>query len=482
MLDNKINSLERWQEAMINFVPQVPGGLPEHRMGVHWIADQVRESDKDYMRKLRPPVTKIVNPSRDRVAEAFSWTDPFGHVALRYHPISEQQAELQRDPVGLAKAHAAYWINQIGTTYREFDRKRLAVMGINEPTIHTAEQAKRVALYTEVWLNELRPHNIQSYVFNFSVGWPREVNGRIVWDEFTYLEPLINATNSLGGIHEYWYPKVTSGWNSYGNRVSRCPMKIRFVIGECGYTRQLAELPQPWGWNGNIGAAEYARQLWEYHDLVDPNRVLAILPFTTSFGGMEWANKDTGPAHADILAQKKKFSWPNPWPKFDGTIPEPPPTSKQYKLVWPKLPRITQWFGKPHSGLDVGIVVGTPLYAMWDGVVAMVDTDTQNPNGGYGLYIRITHEELNFDCFFAHCSDVKVKIGDRVKRGQLVALSGNTGNSTGPHLHWEVRLRERTADGKLGGYRRNVGPFTRGQVDPLGFVWALDAEYGHEER
>jgi len=482
MLDNKISSLERWQEAMINFVPPVTGGLPEHRMGVHWIADQVRESDKDYMRKLRPPVTKIVNPSRDRVAEAFSWTDPLGHVALRYHPISEQQAELERDPVGLAKAHAAYWISQLNTTYKEFTRSKLYVMGINEPTIHTTEQAKRVALYTEVWLHELRPHSIRSYVFNFSVGWPREVDGRIVWDEFLYLEPLINATNSFGCVHEYWYPKVTSGWNSYGNRISRCPMKIRFVIGECGYTRQLAELPQPWGWNGNISAGDYARQLWEYHDLVDPNRVFAILPFTTSFGGSEWASKDTGPAHADILAQRKKFAWSVPWPKFEGVTPEPPPVEKQYKLVWPKLPRITQWYGKPHSGLDAAMVTGTPLYAMWDGVVAMVDTDTQNPNGGYGLYIRITHEDLNFDCFFAHCSEVKVKIGDRVQRGQLVALSGNTGNSTGPHLHWEIRLRERMSDGKLDGYRANVGPFTRGQVDPLGFVWALDALYGHEEK
>ena len=484
MLDNKIQALERWQEAVSNFNPPPMMGLPEHRLGVHWIADQIRDGDKDYMRRLSPPVIKIVNPSADRVREAFQWVDSKGHVALRYHPISEQQAELQADPVKLGKEHAFYWITQLNTTYREFDRKRLPVMGINEPTVHTTSQARGVALYTETFLKELQPHNISAYVFNFSVGWPREEQGRIIWDEFLYLESLINSTNSWGCVHEYWYPKVSSGWNSYGNRVSRCPMKIRFIIGECGYTRQLAELPQPWGWNGNVSAATYADMLWEYVTLVDPDRVFAVLPFTTSFGGSEWASKDTAPAHNEILARRKSFSWGKPWPKYGNVTPDPEPEPEPentYKLVWPKMPRITQWYGHPHSGLDIAMVMRTPLYAMWDGIVAFVGVD-EAPNGGYGKYIRISHSELGFDCFFAHCDETLLQAGDSVKRGQLVALSGNTGNSTGPHLHWEVRLRERLADGKLGGYRANVGPFTRGQVDPLGFVWALDAEYGHEEK
>ena len=319
MTNAKLGGLESWQAQMIPFLEaqkQVVTGLPNHRLGVHWIADQYRQSDVDYMAALRPPVIKIVNPSRDRVAEALDRVNGNGHVSLRYHPISEQQTELAQNPAALGVAHAQYWINQLNTTYKEFDRSRLYVMGINEPSVHNAAESTRVAVYTENFLRTLQPQGIRAYVFNFSVGWPREENGRIVWDEFLYLEDLINATKSFGCVHEYWYPTVMQGWGSYGNRVSRCPMKIPFVIGECGYTRQLAQLPQPWGWDGNITAPTYAQMLWDYADKVETGKVFAVLPFTTSFGGEEWRNKDTAKAHADILGRKHNFNWPNPWPQY----------------------------------------------------------------------------------------------------------------------------------------------------------------------
>jgi len=473
-LQTRVNHLVDWRSEMEAYAPPPPAGnLPVHRFGVHWIADQVRQADKDYMRALRPPVIKIINPTRDRVAEAMQWIDPAGHVALRYHPISEQQAELIADPVGLGRKHAEYWIAQLATTYKEFPRNRLAVMGINEPTVHNGADEIRVAQYTESFLTWLKPYGIRAWVFNFSVGWPREVNGEIVWTNFLHLEKLINETDSFACVHEYWYPNEQSGWNSYANRVSRSPLRCRFIIGECGYTRQLAGLAQPWGWNGNISASEYADQLWRYHDAVDRNRVYAICPFTTSFGGPEWASKDTQGAHADILSRKRGFNWPANWPILEGDGGEQP--VQPYSLVWPNLQRVTQWYGPTHSGLDVGMPIGTPLYAMWDGVVAWVDRDTA-ANGGYGNYIRIYYKDLGFDSFFAHCDEILVKSGDAVKRGQLVARSGNTGNSTGPHLHLEIRIKQDNSTSD----RVGVGPFGRGQVDPLGVKWGLHGLFGHE--
>lgn len=475
MLSDKITNLQEWQSAMEQWsaTPVPTPSLPAHRFGVHWIADQVREADKAYMRSLRPPVIKIVNPSRDRVLEALQWIDPAGHVALRYHPISEQQAELAADPVGLGVKHADYWISQLNTTYQGLDRKRLAVMGINEPTVHNGDQEVKVARYTEAFLNRLKPHGIRTWVFNFSVGWPREVAGEIVWTNFLYLEDLINATDSFACVHEYWYPDVLTGWNSYANRVSRSPLRCRFIIGECGYTRQLQSLPQPWGWDGNMTASQYADQLWRYHDAVDRDRVFAICPFTTSFGGEEWRSKDTLKAHQEILNRKRGFNWPAGWPVFEEE--EPPVTG--FNLIWPKMERVTQWYGPTHSGLDVGIPTGTPLHAMWEGVVAWVDRDTA-ANGGYGNYIRINYPDLGFDSFFAHCDRIVVKQGDKVARGQLVAYSGNTGNSTGPHLHLEIRMKldQSTLD------RPGVGPHVRGQVDPVAVKWALHNLFGHEDR
>lgn len=474
-----LGALEEWSAAMADYLAAVApgpvtGAMPNHRLSVHWICDQVRQSDKEYMAALRPAVIKMVNPSPDRVREAFSYIDPAGHVALRYHPISEQHAESQADPVGTAKKHAQYWIDQLNGNYKAFDRSKLYVMGLNEPPVHNDAEEKRQALYTETLLRVLQPHGIPAYVFNFSVGWPREVAGRIVWDNFLYLEPLINETKSFGCVHEYGYPHlVQSGWGSYGNRISRCPMKIKFVIGECGYTRQLAGLPQPWGWDGNISADAYAAMLWEYADKVDPGKVFAVMPFTTSFGGEEWRNKDTAKAHGAILARKHNYAWPNPWPSYAVVPPvEPPPEEEDdvRTIILPNFAgKITGFYGQaypyPHEGMDISMTSGTPLYAPYDGVIAWSDFDIVY----YGNYVRVYCPALRANFFYAHLSDRRVQTGNSVKAGQVIGLSGNTGNSTGPHLHFEVRQVD--ANGsyvihKAGQplYRRN------GRVDPLGWL------------
>jgi len=487
-MEAKMTALEAWQAAQIAYSGPSVTGLPAHRLGGHWICDQYRRSDVDYFKALGPlGAFKLVNPSRDRVVEAFSCISPYGHVALRYHPISEQQAELAQNPAGLGIAHANYWIQQLNTTYKEFDRSRICVMGLNEPSIHSAAEATRVAVYTESFLKTLQPHGIRAYVFNFSVGWPREENGRIIWDEFLHLESLINATKSFGCVHEYWYPTVMQGWGSYGNRVSRCPMKIPFVIGECGYTRQLAKLPQPWGWDGNVTAPTYAQMLWDYADKVDPGKVFAVLPFTTSFGGEEWRNKDTAKAHADILGRKHNFVWPNPWPAY-GTPPvDPPEEGDNTLLIVPKYSgRVSGYYGQPyftkagafiraHEGLDISMVSGTPLYAAADGVVAWADP-LQSEKSAYGIYARVYHPQLNICFFYGHLSRCDVKTGNSIKQGQLLGLSGNTGNSTGPHLHLEIRLMTTS-----GSYRSGVSPHGNARVDPLAFLEGWKAKGGKVE-
>jgi len=499
-LRSTVDGLQQWQGSMSDYLSSLPKpttGLPRHRLGGHWICDQYRHSDVDYFRALGPlGAFKLVNPSRDRVVEAFSCIDQYGHVALRYHPISEQQAELAQNPVALGVSHAQYWINQLNTTYKEFDRSRICVMGINEPSIHNAAEATRVAVYTESFLKTLQPHGIRAYVFNFSVGWPREEAGRIVWDEFLYLEDLINATRSFGCTHEYWYPTVTNVWGKYGNRISHCPMKIPFIIGECGFTRQLINPPvgQPWGWDGNISADSYSAMLWDYADNVDPGKVFAVLPFTTSFGGEEWRNKDTAKAHADILARKHIFAWPNPWPQYAEK--EDPPVTDEKLIIVPRYTgRINGFYGQlyqndagvyyPHEGMDLAMPSGTPLYAAADGIVAWADPQ-QSEKSAYGIYCRTYHPQLKKPvCFFnAHMSECLVKTGNSVKQGRLLGYSGNTGNSSGDHLHWEVRIM--TASG---GYQVDKQlPATlqnlyrqNGRTDPLAWLRGWEAAGGKVE-
>lgn len=86
-----------------------------------------------------------------------------------------------------------------------------------------------------------------------------------------------------------------------------------------------------------------------------------------------------------------------------------------------------------HEGIDIAADVGTPIYAPADGIVEFTGR-----SGGYGIAIEINHG-FSHRTLFGHLSKTLVREGQRVKRGTLIARSGNTGLSSGPHLHYEVR-------------------------------------------
>lgn len=83
---------------------------------------------------------------------------------------------------------------------------------------------------------------------------------------------------------------------------------------------------------------------------------------------------------------------------------------------------------------------GTPVYAPGDGVVTHASRQ-----GAYGNLIKIQHE-LGTETRFGHLSRIRVKVGQRVSQGDLIGDIGNTGRSTGPHLHYEVRMNGRAVD------------------------------------
>jgi murein DD-endopeptidase MepM/ murein hydrolase activator NlpD len=89
---------------------------------------------------------------------------------------------------------------------------------------------------------------------------------------------------------------------------------------------------------------------------------------------------------------------------------------------------------KFHEGIDFTAPVGTPIYATGDGVVSVAEYNS----GGYGNTIKVNHG-YSYETVYAHLSRIKVKKGQRVKRGEVIGFMGNTGKSTAPHLHYEVR-------------------------------------------
>lgn len=116
--------------------------------------------------------------------------------------------------------------------------------------------------------------------------------------------------------------------------------------------------------------------------------------------------------------------------------PAPAASTGGGKLLWPtNSSRITQYYGWRHSGLDIGNKAGQPIYSSEAG---KVETAGWN-RGGYGYYVIINHGN-GLKTLYAHASKLYVEKGESVSRGDVIAAIGSTGWSTGPHIHYEVRV------------------------------------------
>ncbi|WP_330331132.1 M23 family metallopeptidase [Streptomyces sp. NBC_00536] len=91
-----------------------------------------------------------------------------------------------------------------------------------------------------------------------------------------------------------------------------------------------------------------------------------------------------------------------------------------------------------HSGQDFAVPLGTKVHAVHAGVVVKAGPNGAGDGPAYGNAIVIKHADKTYSQY-AHLSKIQVKVGQSVSEDQLIGLSGNTGNSTGPHLHFEIR-------------------------------------------
>lgn len=94
-----------------------------------------------------------------------------------------------------------------------------------------------------------------------------------------------------------------------------------------------------------------------------------------------------------------------------------------------------------NGGIDWAVVTGTPIMAAQSGKVS----DLRRDGTGYGVHVRVQHED-GYLTIYAHLANFSVSVGDRVELGDVVGLSDNTGNSTGPHLHFELRHNNKPID------------------------------------
>ncbi|MBE5822155.1 MAG: M23 family metallopeptidase [Clostridiales bacterium] len=129
------------------------------------------------------------------------------------------------------------------------------------------------------------------------------------------------------------------------------------------------------------------------------------------------------------------------------------PQSINVAFASPARGTITSRFGYRssgfHTGIDIANPVGTPIYAAADGVVIKAETI-----GNYGRTIVIQHAD-NMITYYAHCNELLVNVGDEITQGTQVATIGMTGRTTGPHVHFEVRIDNKCVDPTS--YIENIG-------------------------
>ena len=132
-------------------------------------------------------------------------------------------------------------------------------------------------------------------------------------------------------------------------------------------------------------------------------------------------------------------------PKSKEPAPIKAEPAKQGKYIWPAKGVVTSKFGvrwgKNHSGIDIGCPEGTPIYAAAAGKVVFV-----GEKSGYGLLVIIAHSNGSSFTIYAHNSKNLVKEHAEVKQGEKIALVGQTGRATGPHLHFEIRIESKAVD------------------------------------
>lgn len=142
-----------------------------------------------------------------------------------------------------------------------------------------------------------------------------------------------------------------------------------------------------------------------------------------SKGGTRPSHAGTGPGAATAPpamspALPEHYAGGLQWPLEAGIV------SSEFGERW----------GKMHKGIDIAADIGEPVYAIASGEVIYAG----NGMRGYGNVVIIRHDRMRTS-LYAHNSELKVKQGDQVTQGTLVALLGSTGHSTGPHVHFEIR-------------------------------------------
>lgn len=229
------------------------------------------------------------------------------------------------------------------------------------------------------------------------------------------------------------------GNNWYSIKAGNCDL---YVDAQGGVPHN-GENVHLWNWNGTDA------QLWGFIDTTDGFNIYTKMQYNLVFdceagrgddgtnvqlwerGDVAWHRWILIPVEAPAIntSQSNAYIWP---------IPDRKKITTRYNYRNGKKHSSRYYINGKAAGIDISAPIGTPVYAVADGTVTTV---LNKGKKSFGKYIEITHNDGS-KSLYAHLNEFNASVGQNVSRGTLIARSGNTGNSSGAHLHFELSNKD----------------------------------------
>jgi len=386
----------------------------------------------------KPAVVKLVDPSRAYYDQVRVQVGSDCLIVVRwYHPAQDLSAPAQ-NAWGWWQAHRDWIVSVPGTD-------RVVYEGWNEIGDSLAPQ---YASFELARLQLLHSAGRRACVLNSSVGTPDLGVWPVYAPMLAHMQP-----GDVVGLHEYWSDRADID-NLWHVRRFTLPAVARnlagrqIVVTECG--RDIVEGKGQPGWQHTTDAAGFLADLRHLGELYDGcANVVGACVFQTGSSDPQWGPFNVYGLWPSVVSE---YAAPTAPPVTAPPVPTPllpalrlsPPIAERDIVRNPDGSlRVTQRFNPPsHFGIDYSCVVGKPIRAAIDGTAYC---ETQTVNGvmtGFGRYVRLEDGKGTY-VYTAHLSTFAIYDRTKVHAGDLIGYSGNTGNSTGPHLHFEVRRGSR---------------------------------------
>lgn len=279
------------------------------------------------------------------------------------------------------------------------------VTSLNPPILSTDEMEKQFFL----------PYGIPYAIELYATDWNDTLNKEMVSSITEELNPIFTYTDFTETIETITSTKDSKGEWHTTQTIQKIPQKFITVANTYAgvYTMQYMVMTRKEERSGS-----------DFHQEI----ITTYLQRVGMDFSPDWTRLDAAIskyAANNIPVQKISVKGGDVIYPFDGNYPVTSPFGGRTDPV--------KGTNEYHTGVDFGVPLGTEIKAAADGVVVQAGT-----NGGYGNSISIDHGG-GMETLYGHLSKVLVSVGQKVKQGDIIGLSGSTGKSTGPHLHFEVR-------------------------------------------